>query len=295
MIFALFLIVAGVIFMGINFSLFQPEILVNLWRFWPVILIASGIMILGERHIPKWLATFLVGVLFLAVLAGVFYWDKNIHRTIINRASEAEVVHIDEPLSANTEKLSLTLSLGAQNVVLDSLSSGLLRGTVLAGGNKPKVTVKEKGGTTEVDVNQHIGWLNRIPEGQTDLQITDQIPVDLWLKLGATELKADFSKINLDFLSLHAGAGTNNVKLGSKSTKTTVEINAGASEVKVMVPKTSGLRVQRETGISSVEYSNLEMGEEDSKRVRQSTNFGAVNNIEVNLKAGVSTVRFIGY
>ena len=30
------------------------------------------------------------------------------------------MVHIDEPLSVNTEKLSLTLSLGAQNVVLDS-------------------------------------------------------------------------------------------------------------------------------------------------------------------------------
>ena len=75
MIFALFLIVAGVIFMGINFGLFQPEILVNLWRFWPVILIASGIMILGSATSQSGLRPF-SEVLFLATLVGVFYWDK---------------------------------------------------------------------------------------------------------------------------------------------------------------------------------------------------------------------------
>ena len=295
MIFALLLIVAGTIFLGLNFGLLQPDILINLWRFWPVLLIALGIVILGKRHIPKWLATLLVGVMFFAVLAGVIYWDKNIHNAIVNRANEEEVVRIDEPLSANIEKLSLTLNLGAQNIVLDALSSGLLKGTILAGRNNPKITIEEKGNTAEVRVRQHIGWLNRALEGQTDLQITNQIPVDLWLNLGATDLKADFSKIILNSLSMNAGAGANNIKLGTMSPKISVEINAGASNIKIMVPKASGLKVQRATGLVAVEYNDIEMGEESDKYIRESTNFGAANNIEVNLKAGASTVEFIGY
>ncbi len=295
MIFALLLIVAGTIFLGLNFGLLQPDILINLWRFWPVLLIALGIVILGKRHIPKWLATLLVGVMFFAVLAGVIYWDKNIHNAIVNRANEEEVVRIDEPLSANIEKLSLTLNLGAQNIVLDALSSGLLKGTILAGRNNPKITIEEKGNTAEVRVRQHIGWLNRALEGQTDLQITNQIPVDLWLNLGATDLKADFSKIILNSLSMNAGAGANNIKLGTMSPKISVEINAGASNIKIMVPKASGLKVQRATGLVAVEYNDIEMGEESDKYIRESTNFGAANNIEVNLKAGASSVEFIGY
>lgn len=295
MIFALLLIVAGIIFLGLNFGLLQPDILVNLWRFWPVLLIALGIVILGKRHIPKWLATFLVGLMFFAVLAGVIYWDKNIHNAIVSRTNEEEVVRIDEPLSANIERLSLTLSLGAQDIVLDSLSSGLLKGTILTGRNKPKITMEEKGSTAEVRVSQHIGWLNRALEGQTDLQITNQIPVDLWLNLGATDLKADFSKIILNSLSMNAGAGANNIKLGTMSPKISVEINAGASNIKIMVPKASGLKVQRATGLVAVEYNDIEMGEESDKYIRESTNFGAANNIEVNLKAGASSVEFIGY
>lgn len=295
MIFALLLIVAGIIFLGLNFGLLQPDVLINLWRFWPVLLIALGIVILGKRHIPKWFATLLVGVMFFAVLAGVIYWDKNIHNAIVSRANEEEVVRIDEPLSANIEKLSLTLNLGAQNIVLDALSSGLLKGTILAGRNNPKITIEEKGNTAEVRVRQHIGWLNRALEGQTDLQITNQIPVDLWLNLGATDLKADFSKIILNSLSMNAGAGANNIKLGTMSPKISVEINAGASNIKIMVPKASGLKVQRATGLVAVEYNDIEMGEESDKYIRESTNFGAANNIEVNLKAGASSVEFIGY
>jgi hypothetical protein len=233
--------------------------------------------------------------MFFAVLAGVIYWDKNIHNAIVSRANEEEVVRIDEPLSANIEKLSLTLNLGAQNIVLDALSSGLLKGTILAGRNNPKITIEEKGNTAEVRVRQHIGWLNRALEGQTDLQITNQIPVDLWLNLGATDLKADFSKIILNSLSMNAGAGANNIKLGTMSPKISVEINAGASNIKIMVPKASGLKVQRATGLVAVEYNDIEMGEESDKYIRESTNFGAANNIEVNLKAGASSVEFIGY
>jgi hypothetical protein len=116
------------------------------------------------------------------------------------------------------------------------------------------------------------------------------------LGLGATDIDADLSDLIVDSLRLDVGAFNGEVRLGSRQRYNKTEINAGASDIKIYVPKASGIKVISSNGLVSMRYSSLEMIKDSNTREDKSNNYdGASNKIDFGLKAGASSVEFIGY
>lgn len=297
MVFAFVLILVGLVYLGLNFGFLNASVFANLWKFWPVILIAVGIVILGKKYLPKWLTYIILGLLFLGCLAGVVYYENGFSSLSFSTTRSSETLIVDEPLSSDVTLLDLTLSLGAQSVDISPLKSGLLQGTIAGSGGKPVMTHTESNGTAYINISQKLsGWFGRNKDAKSQVSITNQIPVDLKLQLGASSIDADLSGIILDKLDLQTGAFNGSIKIGTGSIKTNVEVRTGASNIKLYIPKGSGLRVDQSTGLVSVRYNGIEMAGNQGDKQRLSKGYdNAKNTVDCSLMAGASTIEFISY
>ena len=300
MIFPAILIILGLIFLGVNYGFLNHDIWTSLWRFWPVIIVIAGISILGSKYIPRKLSVIIIIILVALSALGAYYYSGFSGNKNPNQNSLGSL-EIDEPLSSDTAKLELSLNLGAQNIAINSTKSGLVTGNISSYGTTPTMKVTQSAGVAKVAIGQK--WSLRSPwawkdikSTQSSLYLTDQIPVKTNLNLGATEINADLSKVILTDLALKTGAISGTVKLGARSANLYVDINCGASNIKLSVPKSSGLDVKQATGAVKISYNNIEMQSVDGDKEKKSSGFdGSTGKIYVNLRAGASSIEFDSY
>jgi hypothetical protein len=85
-----------------------------------------------------------------------------------------------------------------------------------------------------------------------------RLPSSLILDLGAADLNADLSEVKLDKLTLDIGAASAGIRLGTLQDSLKVSLDAGASSIKMHIPKDSGVRVEIDGGVSSREFEGLD-------------------------------------
>lgn len=302
MIFPIILIVLGLVFLAYNYGVMENQFWGELWRFWPVALIVIGVAIVGRKYLPRWLSILIIVIMIVAAILGAYYFSKNHFDFKINSKSQSqsESLKFDEPLSADIAKMNLEVALGAQNVDINAQKSGLVAGTITGNNTTPNITVMQRGDTADAKISQH--WTYKTwrfwekEEENSQISITNQIPVSITFNLGATKINADLRDIILTELNLNSGAFDGTIKLGSRSANTHVYIDSGASNIKLYVPKSSGLEVKQATGAVSLRYNGIEMMQISGEKQKKSVNFDASQNkIYVDIKAGASTIEINGY
>jgi hypothetical protein len=302
MIGAYIFIILGLVFLGINFGYLNESIWSIIWKFWPVLLIFFGISVLTKKTLPKNIGIMLGVIIIIGTLGSIVYisWNGNILPAKQTPSStEGGSLIVDEPLSSSTKNINLTIKLGAQKIDLDSTESGLIDGQISNNTGTPKIVVVNQGNTAKIDITTQYGsamWSKGRRAADTHLSVTNQVPINMTLKLGATEINADLSNLIVDKLNLNVGAFSGQIKFGSRQRNNKTEINAGASDIKIYIPRSSGLRVVSSNGLVSMKYSNLEIIKTNDTRENRSSNYdSATNKIDLNLKAGASSIEFIGY
>lgn len=302
MIIPIILIVFGLLILGNNFGVINSEVWESLWRFWPVILVILGLGLLARKHIPKWAYLLLVLLIILLSLVGAYYSSGSIKKLNFTQKSDnlPELV-IDEPLSSDVSKMNLLVKLGAQDITMDSMKSGLIEGRIVGNGSAPTMRIKQSGNSANVEISQN--WTPRAwkfwdknDKSDSSISLTNQIPTSLDFRVGATKIDANLQDVILSNLSLKAGAFDGAIKLGSRSANTHVDVDTGASNIKFYVPRSAGLNVKQATGLVSVKYTGIEMRSKDGEKEKQSSTFdGSTSKIYVELRAGASSFEFIGY
>ncbi len=295
------IIVVGLILLGINFGYLDSSIWSTLWRFWPALLILGGVSMLTKKAMPKG-RRLAVGLALIAVLVALGYLAYNngfIPEKLTRGDTSSQTLSVDEPLSSAIKEVDLIVELGAQNIKLDDTSSGLIVGRVGSFAGEPEIGVKEVGEKAEVRVKTKFGpagwWPGKQKTGDTKLSITNQIPVNITYKLGATVLDADLRNLNVPFLEMGVGAFDGAIKYGTKQNINQTKINAGASNLKIYVPKTSGLRVDYANGLVGMKFEGLET-DSINDSLKETKNYGtAEKKINIEIKAGASSIEFVGY
>ena len=186
--------------------------------------------------------------------------------------------------------------LGAESVRAEiEMGAGTLK---IAGGADALIeanfvyNVKEWKPILLYDVEGSHGTLSvRMPEGQWsnfgrgvkyewDLRLNDDVPLDMYIELGAGESHLDLASIHLERLKVTNGAGATSVDLGGNPTLRKLNIYTGAGEVEldlvgdwdhdldasiktgigkitIKLPAGVGVRVDASKGIGSVKASGL--------------------------------------
>jgi|GEM_PF-1374820 len=296
------LIIMGLLFLGINFGYVNPEVWPSLWRFWPAILIIFGIVMLARKFMPKKVSVAMViAILALATVGAVVVSSNVGSRQGDNRQEgNTESINIDEPLSSDIKKLNVELKLGAQELKIDSLSSGLVSGNINSVNGSPEYSLTTIGDEAKVSVSQKWSFSNLFNKNgknksQSQLDLSSQIPVSAKLSMGASKIDTDFSEILLSDLTLKTGAINGKLKIGSRQKIVDIKINTGASDITIFLPALSGLEVSNKSGITKIIYDKINMESANGDRTKSSDFETKDNKVYVDIKAGASSIAFVGY
>jgi hypothetical protein len=200
---------------------------INLWQvIWPLLLILAGV----------WM------------LMGYFMRDR-----LAPMESEAAALPLE-----NASQAKITFNHGAGKLYLTSGADpmDLLTGTFGGGldssvrslddGLDVSLRVRDRGPYVFVPwvwgPHNQIGW---------EVRLTDEIPLDLAIKTGASDTRLDLTDLQVTNLRVETGASATEILLPDSVAATKVVVKAGAASVKVSVPDEVAAKIRVTGGMMS--------------------------------------------
>lgn len=247
----------ALILAGVLLWLQVEGIIQNVFRFfWPVALILVG------------------GWIILNVL-----WKPE--------ASDTETFTI--PLSSARSAM-FKFSHGAGQI---SIGGGAAPGTALVGSSAVGMNHHSQlnGDQLEVKVEAGPSFLPFIgpSEGIWRFQLTQEIPVNLTIETGASQLDVDLRDVQVQHIELKTGASNSNVTMPARGASV-LDVEAGMASINIRVPENIPARIRAEQGVSSINVDTNRFPRSASG-FYQSPNFDtSADRVEVNIKAGVGSI-----
>ena len=208
--------------------------------FWPLVLIAVGLLFLADQlsngafdagaFIGRWWPLLIVGIGLAILLESA--WS--------GRPAPDVPVSVDLGGTTNGE---VRIDFGAGRLEVGPAAAGKLVDGTLGGGGR----VETGGpGSVRLQADPSAWWAGRWPrEGgfRWHVGIAQAVPVSLAVNTGASDNLLDLSKLRVVNLQLHAGASETRVVLPEAAGSTTVRVEAGAASVRLRVPAGVAVRM----------------------------------------------------
>ena len=247
----LLLVLIGGLILASNYGLVSVDWF-NLWRLWPLFIVAFGLSILTFRGWSGQLLSVVFVVLSLgAVTYALVYAPQDTRQTSTYNITSQKID------SATTAEINLKTGLGQLDINtadqvavaqahLESNISNLTNDTTLAGTNQ----------IINITTDATSGWPVGSAENRLSVNITRSLPIRLNLDIGASNITADFTLARLQNLDIKSGATKSDIKLGDSEDLMTVDLDSGASSFLIRVPASSGVSVKLD-GVTSNNLAGL--------------------------------------
>lgn len=283
------------------------------WRLWPMFLIIMGIALLPINEYYK--ALFLVLTLGVGCLLyhheSKRYEGNAITRFFNNHFSNwvwsgDDDANTDTDINADTDdfdyeqhfsepfkdvkRASMGIEFGAGDLEIRKPCAELAMVNANSNFVKYSFRTEHKDDLTALFVTGK-GKANGVnKKNDNDLGIAlCQHPVwDVTIDMGAADATLDFSPYKVENLEINGGACNIDLKLGDYEGDTKVDINTGASNIDILVPKSVDCEIHLESAIISKNFVGFEKTE---KGVWKTPGFGqATGHIVLNISSAVSDI-----
>lgn len=282
-VFAVLLIVAGVVLLLQTTGVLPWEIWGNMWKLWPVLIIALGISVMFGGRFP-WVAGTLIAVLFVAAVAFVLLF--------IPVSSTVTVTSMQQAL-ADVDDVDVHISFGAGELTVNSLPLGspsLVEATFV--GREAKTSFERSQDSADLNINMdgvgfpfwgdfdNIDWTINL-SGNTELTID--------LDGGAADMNIDLSRLRVIELDVNTGAADVEIIMPANAGHVDAEIDAGASDLRIVIPQGVAARIEADVVAGSLDVDRGRFQRVGD--VYESLGFvTAPNRIDLNIDAGASSV-----
>jgi len=274
---AIFLIFIGVIFLLNNLGVLPWTVWGTLWRFWPILLVLWGVqLILGGSWVSGVTIAIISFLLFLAVVMlalassvpGVHTyfsqhmpWFSQLGTTLTDYGEQTKQVRVEESDYAGTKERDVTIAIGAATFTLidDSTLSDFFKvdATYTGRYGEPRVANSLKDGklaidfSTSADFGFHMFWF-----GNRSYDFTlgkPKVPTILAIEMGAGEGTINLSELESSKITLDLGAGKLTTTLGKKSIPAEgIKLDVGAGSATVALPEGVGFKATYDVGIGDL-------------------------------------------
>lgn len=276
--------VLGMVWLLVNLGLIQVETARELWRYWPVLLVLWGIVLLSGKGGSAFGC--LVPILIIAfIFTGVFTFlpfQRNLPVQTYETTMPAERV----------SSVRLNIAQNAGELLLSSQANPeLFRGRFRSDTGGPEI--RTLGGTEvkEITVRDTSGYTIGRKLERWEIWLAEQMPAEVRVKTGATRADIDLRKLMVTELSVTAGAGDLTVRLGGNDIQ--INLESGAGSITIEVPETTGVRLRVDGGLVSVEGKDAGIVSIGDRRY-ESRDIGqkqAVADIHITAGAGSVTLK----
>ena len=295
--------------LGVLFALRNLDIYFFSWgsifRLWPLIFVFWGISLLPVKSGMKLLltvVTVLVAIILLASHPGGGYhffngWPNkfSIQRDYDDNKEETwEEQNLSKEYSEDIQHATLNFDAAAGDFKLRGVTSQLFEFKTEGNSGTYSATTKEIDEETVI-----VNFSQKNFKGRKNLEnlvwmSLNQLPIwKLNIDVGAAKIDMDLTNFKIEKLDVDGGAAAIEIKLGDKFKKTQVNIDAGASGIKILVPQESACEVRTNTILSG---RDLDGFNKIKNGLYQTPNFSdSVNQIFIEVDAAVSGVKVERY
>jgi len=291
------LILVGILFTMENLNLINFNVR-ELWRLWPVVLVLWGISIIP---VDKWIR---LGLVLLVLAGSVFFmlnrtveWEND-HTYNVEWPEIEDITSLQDFDITNedsTEFATLDMEAAAGTFNLRDTTTSLLYFSQSESGFQYKYFVKKTDDRIKINIETsegHVGFNNK-SNNKVHIKLNEH---PLWiinLEAGAAAVKFDLTPFKIKKLNVETGAASVKLKMGDKYPETRVNIEAGASEIVLEIPKESGCELEVSAVFSGKKLDGFEKIDHGHY---QTSNFDtAANKVYLQINAAVSSYKIIRY
>jgi hypothetical protein len=276
----LFILIGG-LFLASNFGVVKVHF-DNVWKLWPLVIVVIGLSILSVRNIIWRIVSVVIVILsilaigYVAVYGNmpVQYASTSIYQKSINKSSDlisSASVRIDS--GANDLKIDSDDQTSILVATLKS-STATLKSDFVTTDNKQNVNLS---------TNDNNRWWLGASDNLLNVNLTRQLPIDLSINTGASNNTMDLSKVLLTSLNVDAGASNFDIKLGDNEKKMSVDLQAGASSIKI----------KSKDGLSSTSLDGF--SKKDDNYYQTENYVTSSDKIDIVSETGVSSINIDRY
>jgi len=254
------LVIIGGLFLMDSLGIFE----INLWQVsWPLILILFGV----------WM------------LLGHFWRDGNLERQEVTlpldgmRSAKISIQH-------GAGRLVVGPGAGPMELATGKFDGGL-RYDLRHENDHTKVTMRFQDSAFPFLA---VPWIWG-PQNQLDwqIQLTDEIPLELTCKTGASDTRLDLTDLQVTNLRVESGASATQIYLPDSVAATKVVFKGGVASVKIYVPENVAARIRLTGGLMSPSVDTNRFPKVGG--VYQSQDFeSAIHKVELRVEMGLGSV-----
>lgn len=282
------LIGVGILFLLSTFNIMDWNAWGNLWRLWPLLLIAFGLEVLiGRRSTIASLV--IAGLLLVAVVAALVFWTW-MPFSEGNVTTENVSQQMQGAASAN---VSIEFGVGTLNVGALSETSDLVSGRI---GRANRETINQDfhvtGSTAYYTIKSTTNWVFPFFDvGGTnrnwDIKLNPSVPTDLNVGTGVGNATLDLQRLNLTRFGLNTGTGSTIVTLPAHG-NFNASLQAGVGDITINIPTSMAARIHIDSGLGNQDIpSNFVRTGNDYESPGYST---ARERVDLDMKAGVGNI-----
>ncbi|MHC1708274.1 MAG: DUF5668 domain-containing protein [Bacteroidales bacterium] len=273
----------------------------SIWHLWPVLLILWGISILPIRDLWKLLVSLVILLLTIFFLWKYpqhfqndwhFRWNDEDDEYTTYGTNQS----FEEPWDSLTLFGVVNLDAAAGNFSLADSTANLIEFTNTGDIGNYSMEVQKIGDSSVIDLDMH----SIIKEkGHKDFKGGHKVslklnPKPVWnfnLDVGAAELNLDLRSFKVNEINLDGGASSLTLKIGKMNPETYLDLETGASSIKIFVPLDAGCEVKYNTVLSSRDLKGFNKTD-DGKYLTSNFN-SATQKVFISIDAAVSSIDII--
>lgn len=268
------------------------------WKFWPSVLVLIGISILVKNQIGKNIVAGLAGI----VLALTIYTSVNATTNLIDDDFEInfgdgvavyDTTYFSREYTDSIKSATLNFSAGAGSFKILVPTEKLFDFKTEGTRNNYDLNLERNDYNPHADINFKMKNTN-IKLGKNnyknlvEMSLNAKPEWNLNFEVGAASVDLDLTPYKVSKLDVDMGAAKLNVKLGNLSDVSHIKINAGASDINILIPDSVGCEINSEAALSSKEYEGFNRS---ADKIYRSENFDNYKKkIFIEIDCGVSKI-----
>ncbi|MFC1897281.1 LiaI-LiaF-like domain-containing protein [Chloroflexota bacterium] len=246
-IWGIFLLFLGVVFLLQTLNILPWGLWAILWRFWPVLIIVTGLGVLLCRY-NVWLVSLLILAVFGASL-GIAIWQYG-----SSLSGGMATKSYSEPLG-DIERAQIEIDFSAGSINVGSLPSGSPNFV------EAESEIRNSRNTMNVDFHQqdsdgnlYLSTTNQQFWGETgtrwEVRFTRNIPLTINVKSAASSMELDLRELEVTELRLDIDASNCIITMPSSADSSNIEIEVDAANIEIIVPDEVAARIQVDPTLS---------------------------------------------
>lgn len=271
-------------------------------KLWPLILIAMGITVIFRNKIVSGIiwGLFFMLIAVLAILGPAYYLQMGVPWISLNGSgpsvsqvsADGYTYNSSVDYTPEMKKGQAEISLGACKTILSSTDKKAA--TLESNIEGVKSGWTSEGDTLKFNVDEKNIILGAKNFDRTNyINLGDKLIWSINLSTGASDSKLDLRALSVGKINVDMGAGSAELSLGAKSEITNVLINGGASDIRIIVPKDSGIDVRTDSGLSSNNFDSVNLSPIGEGKYVSDGYSTAANKIKITISTGMSNITLV--